>query len=142
MTLRDTRGHKKSADLLSVFEFIRKGEVCGMLWQGDALPLSYSRLSTVDSNDSTVLVKRRPRRVVMQFEIWRIRVQPSGCHFEREAKARTLNCIAAKLIVSPPVGSGHTQNANKPLHSSPAKNNKRRNAKGDQPSNIAPSFEP
>ena len=31
-----------------------------MGWQGDVLPLSYSRLSTVDSNDSTVLVKRRP----------------------------------------------------------------------------------
>src|ERR1700752_519897 len=29
-------------------------------WQGDALPLSYSRLSTVDSNDSTVLAKRCP----------------------------------------------------------------------------------
>ena len=43
MTLRDTQGHKKSADLLSVFEFIRKSEVRGMLWQGDALPLSYSR---------------------------------------------------------------------------------------------------
>jgi hypothetical protein len=27
-------------------------------WQGDALPLSYSRLSSVDSNDSTGVVKR------------------------------------------------------------------------------------
>jgi len=45
VTLRDTQGHKKSADLLRVFEFVRKGWVCGMLWQGDALPLSYSRSS-------------------------------------------------------------------------------------------------
>jgi hypothetical protein len=28
---------------LSVVEFVRDFEVRGMLWQGDALPLSYSR---------------------------------------------------------------------------------------------------
>src|ERR1051325_11698556 len=36
-------------------------------WQGDALPLSYSRLSRVDSNDSTVVVKRRCLRIVKQI---------------------------------------------------------------------------
>ena len=57
MTLRDPERHKTLRLYLAFCDFLRNGEVLWRAWQGDALPLSYSRLSTVDSNDSTLLVK-------------------------------------------------------------------------------------
>src|SRR6266446_9485327 len=49
-------------------------------WQGDALPLSYSRFkSTTDSNDSMIVVKRATLKGMSWFELVSVQPQWSSC---------------------------------------------------------------
>src|SRR6266446_10734695 len=49
-------------------------------WQGDALPLSYSRFkSTTDSNDSMIVVKRATLKGMSWFELVSVQPQRSSC---------------------------------------------------------------
>jgi hypothetical protein len=43
VTLRDPERHKILRFYLAFYDFLRNGEVLWRAWQGDALPLSYSR---------------------------------------------------------------------------------------------------